>query len=93
LAATSAAIAPFAPGLFSTTAETPKILFKPSATVRADWSVAEPGPNGTMILKGPLGKDCARGSGGGAAGEERATVEAVHSPKLPAAQSLRLRAE
>src|SRR5436305_11878437 len=60
LAATSAAIAPLAPGLFSTTAGTPKMRFRPSATVRAAWSVAEPGPNAAMMRNGPLGKLSAR---------------------------------
>jgi hypothetical protein len=56
LAARSAAIAPLAPGLFSTTTGTPKVLFSPSATLRAAWSVAEPGPNGTRDADRPVGK-------------------------------------
>jgi hypothetical protein len=62
-AATSAAMAPLAPGLFSTTAGTSKILFRPSAIVRALWSVAEPAPNGTRMRIGPLGKVSARTGG------------------------------
>src|SRR5512139_1953422 len=63
LATTSAAIAPLAPGLFSTTAGTPKMRFSPSATLRAAWSVADPAPNGTTIRNGPLGKLLARAEG------------------------------
>ena len=60
LAARSAAIAPLAPGLFSTTTGTPKMRLRPSAMLRAAWSVAEPGPNGTRMRIGPLGKLSAR---------------------------------
>ena len=42
------------------TKRTPNAAFSPSATRRADWSVAEPGPNGTRIRNGPLGKLSAR---------------------------------
>src|SRR4029450_1825666 len=60
LAATSAAMAPLAPGLFSTTAGTRKMRVSPSPTLRAAWSVADPAPNGTMMRNGPLGKLLAR---------------------------------
>jgi len=60
LAATSAAIAPLAPGLFSTTAGTLNSRLSPSAMLRAAWSVAEPAPNGTMKRNGPLGNLSAR---------------------------------
>src|SRR3954447_12781407 len=60
LAARSAAIAPLAPGLFSTTTGTPNTRFSPSAMLRAAWSVAEPAPNGTRMRIGPLGKPSAR---------------------------------
>src|SRR4051812_38098700 len=66
LAARSAAIAPLAPGLFSTTTGTPNIRCRPSPTARADWSVAEPGPNGTRMRIGPLGKVSARAMQGAA---------------------------
>jgi hypothetical protein len=69
LAARSAAIAPLAPGLFSTTTGTPKMRFSPSPTARADWSVAEPGPNGTRMRIGPLGKVSARAMPGAASAD------------------------
>src|SRR5437016_7909733 len=88
LAATSAAIAPLAPGLFSTTAGTPKMRFSPSATLRAAWSVAEPGPNGTMMRNGPLGKlsartICARGRDAAAPRIARRVIIGRFSPRHP----------
>src|SRR5262249_6101059 len=84
LAATSAAMAPLAPGLFSTTAGTPNRRFRPSAMVRAPWSVAEPAPNGTMMRNGPLGKLIAGGARARPTGAHgpRPKVHPRHQPRL-----------
>src|SRR5690606_8101091 len=50
-----AAMAPLAPGLFSTTKLTPRRLVRPGATERAVMSEDPPGTNGTMMVTGLSG--------------------------------------
>src|SRR5690606_10959522 len=62
-------ILPLAPGLFSTTMVWPRMLPALSPTTRDTWSGLEPGPNGTISLRGCAGQPAAwaPASGAGAA--------------------------
>ena len=72
LAIISAAMAPFAPGLFSTTMLRPSAALARSATSRATKSVVPPGAKATIIRIGRAAESSARGPVGSHA--SRATM-------------------